>query len=294
MVKLGMVGKTLIHNYPYGAYFNGTDEALLEERCTKKWMLELIRGRFPEPATDGSRITHVWAGVREEAEAIAAGCLIPNVCDSPAEVIEAVDGVLVLDEEMDSRTEAVEAALGAGKSVFVDKVPAATPEKTRELVDLAVESDLRIAAWSQLLFAPEAEPLRALEGGAALVTFNLAPEIVEIYGVHLVCSAFAAFGHDPVWMVSVDRGPGAVPSMLLRYADGKDVALRAGSDLPPRGSIAHVGKDRGIVSVSLMDMAAMFDGSAAALARMFEDGEWPLPPEAVVRMSEAVALLCAG
>ncbi|MBD3293626.1 MAG: hypothetical protein GF393_11935 [Armatimonadia bacterium] len=292
MVKLGMVGKTLIHNYPYGAYFNGTDAEALEERCTKAWMLELIRGRFPGPATDGARITHVWAGVREEAEAIAAGCLIPNVCDAPEEVIEAVDGLLVLDEEMDSRTEAVEAALQAGKSVFVDKVPAAAPERTRELVDMAVDNDLRIAAWSQLLFASEAEPLRGVEGGAGLVTFNLAPDIVEIYGVHLVCSAFAAFGHDPVSMEGLDTGAGGVPGMVLHYADGKHVMLRAGSDVPPRGNVAYIGRDRGVEMVSLMDMAAMFDASAAALARMFEDGEWPLPPEAIVRMSEAVAMLC--
>lgn len=294
MLKLGMVGKTLIHNYPYGAYFNGTDEEVLEERCTKAWMLELVRGRFPEPATDGSRITHVWAGVREEAEAIAAGCLIPNVCDSPEEVIEAVDGLLVLDEEMDSRTEAVEAALRAGRSVFVDKVPATTPERTRELVEMAGESGLRIGAWSQLLFAPEAEPLRNVEGGAGLVTFNLAPDIVEIYGVHLVCSAFAAFGHDPASMEALDAGPEGVPGMVMHYPDGKDVMLRAGSDVPPRGNVAYIGGDRGIEAVSLMDMAAMFDGSAAALARMFEDGEWPLPPEAIVRMSEAVAMLSDG
>ena len=82
MIRLGMVGKVLIHNYPYGAYFNGTDAELLEERCTKRWMLELIRGRFAEPAAKGSRITHVWAGDRSEAEAIAAGCRIENVTGS--------------------------------------------------------------------------------------------------------------------------------------------------------------------------------------------------------------------
>jgi hypothetical protein len=294
MVKIGMVGKTLIHNYPYAAWFNGTDEEVLQERCTKAWMLKLIEGRFPEPAAQNSRITHVWAGEREEAEAVAAGCLIPNVCDSAEEVIEAVDGLLVLDEEMDARTATVEAALEAGLPVFVDKVPAATPERTRELVDLAVERDLPLAAWSQLIFAPEAEPLRELEGGSALVTYRLAPEIVDVYGVHLVCSAFAAFGADPVGMSAIDNGPDGIPMMALRYEDGKDVVLRAGSDVPPHGSVAYIGADRGIVSVSLRDMAAMFDASAAALQSMFEDRERPLEPDAVVRMSEAVTLLCGA
>ncbi|MEA3403203.1 MAG: hypothetical protein U9R79_18315 [Armatimonadota bacterium] len=292
MVKLGMVGKVLIHNYPYGAYFNGTDAEALEERCTKRWMLELIRSRFPEPAAGGSRITHVWAGEREEAEAIAAGCLIENVCDTPEEVIESVDGVLVLDEDADFRADTVERSLTAGKSVYVDKTPAMDPARTRELVSMAVDRDLRLAAWSQLLFAPEAETLQDLGGGSALVTFNLSPDIVDKYGIHLVCSAFAAFGCDPVHMATVANGPGGPPMMVLSYRDGKDVVLRAGSDLPPRGSISYVGKEGGSVVVMLEDMAAMFDGSAAALARMFEEAVWPVPPEAIVRMTEAVDCLC--
>ncbi|MGC9317335.1 MAG: hypothetical protein ACP5KN_04780 [Armatimonadota bacterium] len=291
MVTLGMVGKTLIHNYPYGAYFNGTDAEALEERCTKRWMLELIRGRFPEPATEASRITHVWAGEREEAEAIAAGCLIDNICETPEEVIAGVDAVLVLDEDAEFRADTVEQCLAAGRSVYVDKTPAMEPERTRELVSMAVDRDLRLAAWSQLLFAPEAEALHGVEGGSALVTFKLSRDIVDRYGIHLVCSAFAAFGCDPVHMATVANGPGGPPMMILSYEDGKDVVLRAGSDVPPRGSISYVGNDEGSVVVMLEDMAAMFDGSAAALARMFEEGAWPVPPEAIVRMTEAAACL---
>ena len=87
MIQLGMVGKVLIHNYPYAGYFNGTDDAVLEERCTKKWMLPLTKGRFPEPAARSARITHVWAGDKAEADAVAAGCRIPTVCDSLDDVL---------------------------------------------------------------------------------------------------------------------------------------------------------------------------------------------------------------
>ncbi len=292
MVKLGMIGKTLIHNYPYGAWFNGTDAEALEARCTKAWMLELIRGRFPEPVAKGSRITHVWAGVREEADAIAAGCLIPKVCDSPDQVIESVDGVLVLDEELDFRTEIVEDCLNAGKSVFVDKTPALDPAKTRQLVKLAQAQGVVLAAWSQLLFASEAQGIAEGEGGAALVTFNLGQDIVDKYGIHLVCSAFAAFGCDPVHMAKIDAGPEAPGMVCLQYADGRNVVLRAGSDVPARGTVASISKAGDPSVARLMDMGAMFDGSAAALTEMFEDGVWPVSPEAVVKMSQAAAFLC--
>ncbi len=291
MIKLGMVGETLIHNYPYAAWFNGADAEALEERCTKAWMLELIRGRFDEPVAQGSRITHVWAGVHEEAEAIAASCRIENVCDSAEEVLENVDGLLVLDEEFEPRTRMVEACLRAGKPVFVDKVAALDPDKTRELVDLAQEKDVPMAAWSQLLFAAEAVSLQGCEGGVALVTFSLAKDIVAQYGIHLVCSAFAAFGADPTHMAAIDGGPDGTPMVELGYADGKDVVLRAGTDVPARGTVAYVSKQGEPTVARLMDMGAMFDGSAAALTAMFEKGIWPAPPEALVRMSEAAALL---
>ncbi len=291
-MKLGMVGETLIHNYPYAAWFNGADGDVLEERCTKAWMLELIRGRFDEPVAQGSRITHVWAGVREEAEAIAASCRIENICDSAEEVLDAVDGLLVLDEEFEPRTAMVEACLRAGKPVFVDKVAALDPDKTRELVALAQDEGVPMAAWSQLLFAEEADALHGSEGGVALVTFSLAKDIVAQYGIHLVCSAFAAFGSDPTHMVAIDGGPDGTPMVELRYADGKDVVLRAGTDVPARGTIAYVSNQGEPTVARLMDMGPMFDRSAAALTSMFEEGVWPVPPEAILRMSQAAALLC--
>ena len=292
MIKLGMVGKVLIHNYPYGAWFNGADDDVLEERCTKRWMLELIRGRFPEPASSRARITHVWAGERVEAEAIAASCRIGNVCDSAEEVIAAVDGVLVLDEDIEHRTRLVRQSLQAGRGVYVDKIPSLDPAEARELVELAQAKGVPRAAWSQLLMAREAAPFRELQGGAGLVTFNLAPDIVDKYGVHLVCAAFAAFGADPVHMAAVDTGETGAPTICLSYADGKDVILRAGTDVPPRGHVCHVSSKNGASAAALMDMEAMFDASAAALDEMFATGQWPLPPEAIVGMTRAAALLC--
>ncbi|MBM4085316.1 MAG: hypothetical protein FJ272_11045 [Planctomycetes bacterium] len=291
MLKLGMVGKVLIHNYPYGAYFNGVDDKALAERCTKKWMQPLIQGRFAQPVAKGSRITHVWAGDRKESEAIAACCRIGKVCDSLDEVIANVDGVFILDEDIPSRTEAAERCLRAGKSIYVDKVLSLSVDKTRELVSLAQQKNLRVAAWSQVLFAPEAEPFRAHKGGAGLVTFNLGKDIVAQYGVHLVCAAYAAFGADPVGMAKADTGPDGAPAIILTYADGKNVVLRAGKDVPGGGTVAYIGPKAGPVTAKLAGAAQMFDGSAAALEAMFERGAWPMAPEALVRMAEACALL---
>ena len=294
MVRLGMVGNVLIHNYPYGAYFNGTDDAKLQERCSKAWMLTFVKGRHPEPVARNSRITHVWAGVRDEAERIADSCRIPNVCATLDEVIDNVDGLLILDEDTEFRPVTVERCLRAGKPVYVDKVLALSVARTRELVALAQENAVPIAAWSQILCAAEAAPLRELSGGAGLVTFNLARDNLSGYGIHLVCAAFAAFGTDPVHMSRIDTGPDGEPMLELTYVDGKTVVLRAGRDVPARGSVTHLGKGTGCRCVELADMGAMFDRSAEALAAMFEQGTPPVEPEAIVRMTEAVALLSAG
>ena len=292
MIKLGMVGKVLIHSYPYGAYFNGTDDDKLETRCNKAWLRALVQGRHPEPVAAGSRITHVWAGVRDDAERLADCCRIENVCDTLDEVIDGVDGVLVMDEDIPFRTETVERCLRAGKPVFADKTLALSVDKTRELVALAQEKGLPIAAWSQLLFAPEAKAFGGLEGGAGLVTFNLVPDNLSGYGIHLVCSALGAFGLDPIDMTRIDTGPNGPPMLALTYADGKTVVARGGQDLPPRGSISYLGKQGGSVTAQLADMGAMFDGSAAALATLFQQRRPAVPPDALVRMTEGVSLLC--
>jgi len=93
-----MVGKVLIHHYPYAAYFNGADDDVLEERCTKRWMLPFTKGRFAQPASQECAHHPRLAGDRKEAEAVAASCRIPKVCDSAENVIASVDGLLVLDE----------------------------------------------------------------------------------------------------------------------------------------------------------------------------------------------------
>ena len=292
MVRLGMVGKVLIHNYPYGAYFNGTDAEQFEARCSKAWMMPFVRGRHPEPAAEGSRITHVWAGVRDEAERLADSCRVETVCDSLDQVIDSVDGVLILDEDVEFRGETIERCIRAGKSVYVDKVLSLSLDRTRELVSLAADHNVHIAAWSQTLCSAEAQPFRDLEGGVGLVTFSLSRDNVPGYGIHLVCSAFAAFGDDPIRLSRIESAGDGLPMVLATYADGKDVLLRAGQDIPPRGSIAYFGKGTGSLVAELSDMGAMFDASAAALAAMFEEGRPPIAPEAIVRMAEAAALLC--
>jgi len=291
MIKLGMVGKVIIHNYPYAAYFNGADDELLRTRCSKTWMLPFLEGQFPEPVAGNSRITHVWAGVRDEAERIAECCRIEHVCGTLEEAIEQVQGVLILDEDIPFRTETVERCLEAGKSVFVDKILALSVNRTRTLVALAEEKGAKIAAWSQTLFDPECDQFKGLPGGAGLVTYNLARDNVLGYGIHLVCLAFAAFGHDSASMVAVDTGAEGWPVVALNYADGKNVILRAGQDLPPSGNVSYFGQGTDCLCARLGDNGTMFRRSAAALEDMFENGREPLPPQALVRMTEAVALL---
>ncbi len=291
MLRIGMIGKVLIHNYPYAAYFNGADDERLEALCTKTWMLPFVKGRYPQPATEVGRITCVWAGVREEAEAIAGSCRIERVCDTADEALESVDAALVLDEDAEFRTRMIERCIDAGKPVFADKVLALSAAKANELIAKARERGVAIAAWSQLLFAPEAEALRGAQGGAGLVTVHMKKDIINKYGVHLVCGAFGAFGCEPTRVARPDFGPDAAPAVLMTYADGKTVLARAGEDVPGTAQIAYLAKGCDPVVVRLADTGAMFHRSAEAIARMLETGEQPVSSEGLSRIAEACAIL---
>ena len=157
------------------------------------------------------RFSTAWARERVWAERVAEAVGVERVVEDLPEAVAGTDGAFVLDMWGEYHREQALPFLEQGKSVFVDKVPSLCVDKTRELAALAQAEGVHLAAWSQLLFAVEAEPFRGVQGGAGLVTFCLPRENLRGYAVHLVCSAMAAFGVDPASMTRIDTGPDGVP-----------------------------------------------------------------------------------
>ena len=238
MKRLAMIGTQLIHTYPYAAYFNGCDPELFKANA-KPWMVKMYEDRPAEQVSKQVRVTHVWGGEPEEAEKLAAACLIPNVAASFDDMVGEVDGVMVMDENVPERAGLMRPYVEAGKAVFVDKILSLDPATTSGLLDLADDKGGPIAAWSQLRFAPGFEEIEALgRGGIGLATFRLDLDKMAAYAIHLISAVHGVFGHGAGAHVIYRQAKG--PQVFLGYRDGTRLILHIAPNAPAQWHIYYL------------------------------------------------------
>jgi hypothetical protein len=135
---------------------------------------------------DGARLTHISGGLENVPEDMAA-IFDMTVTETMEETIDACDLIMVMDEQIPSRSALIKKVIEAGKHVFVDKLLSDDLAVTEELLELAKERVVVIAGWSQMGFCPELGAVKEMEqGGIALVSFNMKPEILKKYGIHAI------------------------------------------------------------------------------------------------------------
>jgi len=245
MLRIGMIGSHLIHTFGYAMHFNRADVAAVDRHeAIPSWQADLVKAHPDVSLVDGARLTHV-AGEPANVAAAMADVFGAQVADSVDAVIEACDIVMVMDENIVSRTELAERSLRAGRATFVDKLPG----DAARLVELARQKGVRLGAWSQVGHAGELDAIAALPaGGIALVGFHLTRDIFAKYVIHAVNALQAALpgritdvqplsdnGNDRMWLLLNEHGgrivfavgPTIPPSGIARvdYAVGGQAAL---------------------------------------------------------------------
>jgi predicted dehydrogenase len=153
-------------------------------------------------------------------ELAAAGPEAPRLVDAPAELVGAVDAVLVSTRDgRDHRAEAVP-FIEAGLPVFVDKPLAGSAEDAAAIVSAAQKHGVPLSSGSALRYVPAIEELAAAGGGPPrLVTVSGPANAggryggLYFYGIHLIEAARRLAGdparHGAVTLAVADR-PDAV------------------------------------------------------------------------------------
>lgn len=289
MKRLAMVGTELIHTYPYAAYFNGCDAELFRTHA-KPWMVRMYDESPVVQVSEGVRITHVWGGERDEAEKLAKACHIPIVSEQPDDMVDEVDGVMVMDENVRARAGLVRPFLEAGKAAYVDKILSLDPAAAEGLLGLAQESGSPIAAWSQLRFAPGFEEVRARgRGGLALATFQLDLGKLAAYAIHLVSAVHGIFGVGAKAHVVYGRAKG--PQIFLGYDDGTRALLYIAPDAPAQWHVYYATR-KGTITATAGSIRTMFDRSAAAIEAMVAGGRQVVAPQEIIEGTRLVRLMC--
>ncbi len=188
MKKIGIIGTRIIHSYGYGMHLNRFNLQFAENngQAVPQWQLDLMKKNPDTVPLGGASVTHISGGPENVPEDMA-GTFGLKVTKTVEETIDACDLIMVMDEQIDSRTNLIRKALKAGKHVFADKLLSDKLEVTRELIGLAKDNNLLVSGWSQMGFCAEFDIFQNTDqGGVALISYNMKPEIFAMYGIHII------------------------------------------------------------------------------------------------------------
>lgn len=227
ILKLGVVWSLTSHFPTFVCFLN-----TLTENC-KKFLL-----RYTETFKqfEDARIEYAWSEDREEVEKIARPHKI-TVVNSINEMIEKIDGALILTRYPYKNLEYAKPFIKAGIPTFIDKPFAPNIDVAYEIVRLSRRYKTPIMSTSALRYAIELKPLESLVrkgneiwGGTIIAPGDFRIENT-LYGIHVIEILSKLFGRgiERVWGTELKIGKKLHVLVNVVYRDGKVFNLHLGS-----------------------------------------------------------------
>lgn len=174
-------------------------------------------------------ITGIFGDNEEETRAIAEEQNIPFVAETPAELVDKVDAVMIMPRDGGKHLAYAKPFLEAGIPMFVDKPFTCSVEDAEEFVALAQKSGSLLCGGSYVKYAPVISKIReqveAKEDTimSGYVAFPIQLESphggMHFYSHHIINCMLRAFGHD-------------VEAISASLVNGKLVAVAHYKDFP--------------------------------------------------------------
>lgn len=215
-------------------------------------------------------------------------------CRTLNELLDRVDGVLVLAVNGKRHLELSEASLKRGLPTYIDKPLTCDLDEARKLLKLARDSEARCYSASSLRFASEVSAFDRAAVGKLVAIDAFGPgelhplmEGLFFYGVHTIEMVDAIWGPG-VRRVSAIHLPDR-DLLDLDYHDGRYARLR----MERKGSYDFGGTvhgEKGLYTFKV-DFADVYNRLVAGMVRFFEGGPAPTRLRDIV---ENVAVMQAG
>lgn len=272
MLRIGMVGVNTYHAEAFTRIFNG--------------------GPDESPRIDGARITHVWPGEHSERLDELETMLGPydvRVAGT-ADLIDAVDGVLILDDTDGGARHAALATpfLFAGMPVFVDKPMTTDYAEAAHLFEVAEQHNAPLFSSSALRFPVEIDRDAIAALGKLSSIVSIGPGEWFYYGVHAVEVVGAVTGDRPV---SVHRFAMEEKDIaVVTYASGLASVIMTLRDAGYLFKVAVYG-EHGSYTFSVDDGMGFYTNEMAAFVEMIRTGTPPVTPQQTL---DVLAILHAG
>lgn len=291
-LRLAMLGMIEGNGHPYSwsSIINGFDPAMIAKNP-----YPAIRGYLGplDPATvhiKGAQVTHVWTDNPDEAPAVAATALIPNVVKRPEDVIGEVDAVVIATDDGLDHVCRARPFVEAGLPVFVDKPLATSVEDLRTFRDW-VRGGARILSSSGLRYAKEYNVLRErfselgeLRWGNAVMG-----KTWERYGIHQLEPLYCVVGggFESVRLERRDR----VELAHLYHRNGAQLTITMIYDSGGGAGTIHLFGTKGDLRAPFKDTYGAFRGQ---LVSFIDYLRTDTPPYPFTETIELMAILIAG
>lgn len=177
--------------------------------------------------------------------------------DEPAEMVDAVDGAMVLTVDWDGHAALAEPFLEAGVPTLVDKPLAGALADVRSIDEAAREGGAGVAGGSALPFHPRVEELAAGDGSRTVYCAGYGDPF--FYGVHPVDVVRSLVGAN--W-TAVDAGREPGQAVAVRFEDGSTATVRFDG--------SKEDATFGVLSVGERTRAAHVEGTEEELHRMYD------------------------
>ncbi|WP_133612195.1 Gfo/Idh/MocA family oxidoreductase [Dongia mobilis] len=183
------------HPYSWAAICNGYDAVAMKHCPFPAIPAYLAERRFPDDRIPDVEVTHIWTQDNSASRGIAAASLIPHVVADPAEMIGAVDAILLARDDAPNHYQLAAPFLEAGLPVYIDKPLALTRTAAHRLLDLEKYPG-QIFTGTPLTYCAEfqLDQRRREQIGEIGHISAVTPKYWGTYAVHVIEPALALLG----------------------------------------------------------------------------------------------------
>ena len=248
-IKLAMLGLTEGNGHPYSwsIIINGSYNAKALSECPYAAIINYI-SKQPSSSLgiDNVNVTHIWTDDPVDAKKVAEVAHIPNVVNSPKDVIGKVDAVLVATDIGSEHIKRCQPFIDAGIPIFVDK-PLCDNFNDLKVFDKWFKEGKPFISSSAMRYAKEFEPyhLSTYElGDLRYINVTMAKSW-EKYGIHALETLYPIIG--PGFISVQNTGDENHNIVHLKHRSGVDVNIASIYDmLGGFGMITMAGTKSGI------------------------------------------------
>jgi predicted dehydrogenase len=278
------------HPTSWSAIINGTFNAEAIVELGFPAVAAYLQANSATLGLPGARVTHILSQDRQLSELIARSAGIENVVDTAAEMINAVDAVLLCRDDPENHVEWAKPYIDAGLPIFIDK-PLCENLEDLEYFKAEIAKGKFIMSCSSQRYASELMAAKSdLQnlGKLELVTAVGVKDWTK-YGVHMLEGIFSLLGDPkPISVVNVGKEDAAI--VKIDFEDGPQLTVHLMMNIAGTFQVSLYGQ-KAWRFIDIKNSYAMFRDNIIEFIRSVNEGK---PRLEFYKTEQIIKTLIAG